>query len=296
MEAHALQTHRESASEDSGQTGACGLSGYTCQNVGSTERLISVAAGSALLAGGLRRIDSLGGVALALIGGSLVYRGASGHCSMYQALGIDTAHHNPATAVPAGHGEKVEHATLINCPPERVYAFWRRLENLPQFMSHLESVKVLDDKRSHWVAKGPMGVNVAWDAETYNERPNEMIAWRSLPGSQVDTAGSVHFKAVRSGQATEVRVSLKYDPPAGSVGIAIAKLFGESPEQQITEDLRRLKQLLEAGEIATTQGQSSGRATEPKGRRLSPNAAIDEAGSESFPASDPPAWTSTTTG
>jgi len=263
--------------------------------VGSTERLISAAAGGALLVGGLRRIDSPGGLALALVGGSLVYRGASGHCSIYQALGIDTAQHNSATAVTANQGEKVEHAILINRPPQEVFAFWRRLENLPQFMQHLVSVEVLDDGHSHWVAKGPLGLTAQWDAEVYGERPNEMIAWRSLSGSQVDTAGSVHFHAVRAGQATELHVSLKHDPPAGSVGIAVAKMFGESPKHQITEDLRRLKQLLEAGEIATTDGQPSGRA-EPLGRRRTSGAMLDEAAMESFPASDPPGWTTSTAG
>ncbi|HVF86762.1 MAG TPA: SRPBCC family protein, partial [Pyrinomonadaceae bacterium] len=123
-----------------------------------------------------------------------------------------------------------------------------------------ESVRVTDDKRSHWVAKAPAGTTVEWDAEVYNEKQNEMIAWRSLEGADVDNAGSVHFERASGGRGTVVKVSLKYDPPGGVIGATIAKLFGEAPDQQIQEDLRRLKQVMEAGEIPTTEGQSSGRA------------------------------------
>jgi uncharacterized membrane protein len=127
-------------------------------------------------------------------------------------------------------------------------------------MKHLESVKVTGGDRSHWVAKGPAGTSVEWDAEVYNEKENELIAWRSLEGSQVDNAGSVHFESAAGGRGTIVRVVLKYDPPAGKLGAVVARLFGESPAQQIDEDLRRFKQLMETGETATTEGQPSGRA------------------------------------
>jgi uncharacterized membrane protein len=114
-------------------------------------------------------------------------------------------------------------------------------------MDHLESVTVLDERRSHWVAKGPVGSKVEWDAVIHNEIPNELIAWRSLEGAEVDNAGSVHFTPTETGD-TEVRVVLRYDPPAGRVGAAIARLFGEEPSRQVAEDLRRLKQVVEAGE------------------------------------------------
>jgi uncharacterized membrane protein len=123
---------------------------------------------------------------------------------------------------------------------------------------------VTGEGRSHWVAKAPAGTTVEWDAEVYNEKENEMIAWRSLEGSQVDNAGSVHFTPAPGGRGTQVRVVLKYDPPAGVIGAAVARLFGESPAQQIDEDLRRFKQLMEAGEVATTTGQPSGRAASAK--------------------------------
>ena len=132
---------------------------------------------------------------------------------------------------------------------EAVYRFWRRLENLPQFMTHLERVTETGDGKSHWVTSGPAGLAVEWDAEIINEVENQVIAWRSLPGSDVVTAGSVNFDAVRGGRSTQVRVHLHYAPPAGKAGALVASLFGREPSQTIREDLRHFKQLLEAGEI-----------------------------------------------
>ena len=131
-----------------------------------------------------------------------------------------------------------------------VYRFWRNFENLPRFMDHLESVAVIDEDRSHWVAKAPAGTKVEWDAVIHNEIEDELIAWRSLPGSEVNNAGSVHFEPTADGRGTEVRVILSYDPPAGKVGAAVAKLLGEEPSQQVEEDLRRFKQVMDAGETA----------------------------------------------
>jgi uncharacterized membrane protein len=224
-------------------------------NVGSMERWLSVLGGGTLALYGLRR-GTLGGLAAAVAGGSLVYRGLSGHCPLYSALGLRTARRGPATTIPAGRGIKVEQTVTVNRSPEELYDFWRNLENLPRFMRHLESVQVEGD-RSHWVAKGPLGICVQWDAEIYNENPNEMIAWRSLEGADVDNTGSVHFTPAPPGRGTEVRVVLKYNPPAGKLGAGIAKLLGEDPKQQILDDLRRFRQLVEAGAIATTEGQMS---------------------------------------
>jgi uncharacterized membrane protein len=196
---------------------------------------------------------TLGGMAMALLGGAFVYRGITGHCSCYQALGVSTADekHGPATSVPAGAGVKLEKAITVNRSPSELFRFWRNFENLPHFMHHLESVTVRDNRRSHWVAKGPLGVRVEWDAEIHNEKPNTLIAWRSLENSDVDTAGSVHFAPTLGG--TEVRVILKYNPPAGKLGAAVARLFGEAPEQQIEEDLRRFKDMMESRQTAMTR-------------------------------------------
>jgi len=221
-------------------------------NVGEVERWLSGVGGGLLALDALRRRSLLslfeGGAAA-----SLLWRGLTGHCQLYAALGVNTACHNPAASVSAGRGVKVVKAVTINRPAEELYRFWRNFENLPRFMSHLESVK-LEGQRSHWVARGPAGLSASWDAEIINEQPNTLIAWRSLEGSQVSTAGSVHFSPAAAGRGTEVRVTLKYDPPAGKLGAAVARLFGEEPGQQIDEDLHRFKQLMEAGEVPTNRG------------------------------------------
>ncbi|MEY4938331.1 MAG: hypothetical protein RIQ93_66 [Verrucomicrobiota bacterium] len=159
-----------------------------------------------------------------------------------------------------GDGPRKVFAITIDRPAEEIYRFWRNLENLPKFMHHLKSVTVSDDRHSHWVAKGPVGTDVEWDAEIIADTPNELIAWRSLPGATVDNAGTVRFESAPGGRGTVVRIALKYDPPAGALGATITKLFGEAPEKQIPVDLRRIKQLLETGEVTRTEGQSSGRS------------------------------------
>lgn len=212
-------------------------------NVSNPERWISLVAGTAIAAYGLTR-RSIGGVLTAALGGTLVYRGLSGRCPGYTALGISTApQKRDGVSVPYGKGIRVEDRVIVDAPADQVFRFWRNFENLPRFMSHLEAVKVLDTRRSHWTVKGPGGSNVEWDAEIINEIPNELIGWRSVDGSQVDHAGSVHFTPL--GVRTEVRVLLRYDPPGGSLGAMVAKLFGEEPQQQLHDELRALKKLIE---------------------------------------------------
>jgi uncharacterized membrane protein len=126
-------------------------------------------------------------------------------------------------------------------------------------MENLESVEVIDSKRSRWVADGPAGIDAEWEAEIINEIPNELIGWRSVEGSRIDNAGSVHFTPAAGGRGTEVKVVLRYDPPGGKLGAMVSRIFGEDPDWQVQEDLRRLKMLIETGEIATIQDQPSGR-------------------------------------
>ncbi|HEX6084716.1 MAG TPA: SRPBCC family protein [Thermoanaerobaculia bacterium] len=229
------------------------------KNVNDPERWVSVIAGSALAAYGLK-MRSIPGIVLAALGGSLVWRGATGHCMVYEAMGITSvADDGRQVSVPYGHGVRVEKSVTINAPTENVYAFWRNLENLPRFMHNLEKVEVYDTKRSHWWAKGPAGTTADWEAEIINEIPHELIGWRSIEGSKVDNAGSVHFTRLPDGRGTEVKVVLRYDPPAGVLGATVSKILGEDPAANVQEDLRRLKMLLETGEIATTEGQPSGR-------------------------------------
>ena len=228
------------------------------QNVSNPERWLSVVAGAALAAFGLKR-RSVSGLAIASIGGGLLWRGATGHCAVYKSLGLNTnGDGERQVSVPYGRGIGVEKSLTINAPAEQIYTFWRNFENLPRFMEHLQSVDVQDSMHSHWVAKGPAGLKAEWDAEIINEIPGELIGWRSVEGSNVQNAGSVHFSPAAGGRGTEVKVVLRYDPPGGALGAAVAKLFGEEPSMQVMEDLRRLKQLLEAGELATTAGQPWG--------------------------------------
>ena len=228
------------------------------KNVNDPERWISVVFGGALTAYGLK-MRSIPGFILSAIGGALVWRGATGHCPVYEGLGVSSVPDDGRqVSIPYGHGVRVEKAVTINVPVEQVYAFWRNFENLPRFMHNLESVEVHDSTRSHWVAKGPAGTKVDWEAEIINEVPNELIGWRSIEGSRVDNAGSVHFTPA-AGKGTEVKVVLRYDPPAGVLGATISRILGEDPAVNVREDLRRLKMLLETGEIATIDGQPSGR-------------------------------------
>src|SRR5215813_229929 len=156
---------------------------------------------------------------------------------------------------------RVAQAVTINRSPEEIYRYWRDFQNLPRFMKHLESVRATGDRRSHWVAKSPVGRTVEWDAEITEDRPNELIAWRSLEGADVDTVGSVRFQRAPGGRGTIVKVEMRHSPPAGMAGATVGKLLGEGFEWEIKNGLRRLKQLMEVGEIITTEGQSAGRAS-----------------------------------
>lgn len=155
-------------------------------------------------------------------------------------------------------GEEFEKSIVINRSPEACYRFWRDLEGLPRFMHHLESVQVRDQRRSHWKAKGPLGFTAEWEADLTTDEPNAFLAWCSVPGSDIEHAGSVRFEPAPGGRGTLVHVYMRYNPPGGAAGSLLAKLFGEEPSQQVDEDLRRFKWLIESGEIPTTVGQSAG--------------------------------------
>jgi uncharacterized membrane protein len=219
-----------------------------------TERWASLIGGGAMVLMGLRQ-GSLRGALTALTGGGLLYHGATSQKSI-----TDTV----SEAVGANQSIKVEKSvSILNKSPQELYEFWHNFENLPSFMKHLRSVQVIDHTRSHWVANAPGNSTVEWDAETVIDDPeNYVIAWSSTENAQIDNSGFVRFQAAPPGRGTEVKVLLEYNPPGGAVTAAIAKLFGEEPEQQLGDDLRRLKQVMEAGEIATTEGQPSGRGRE----------------------------------
>ncbi len=190
------------------------------------------------------------GVGLALAAGGLIYRGAT--------AGPPLRGRSPVASVPHGQGIKIVKTATIEKSPEELYRFWRNFENLPRFMTHLKEVRVLDDRRSHWVTKGPAGTTVEWDAEIITEVENELIGWRSLEGADIGNAGSVRFTPGPTGRGTEVKVTLEYDPPAGRLGATVARLFGEEPAQQVGDELRRFKQLMEAGRSPPTTASPRG--------------------------------------
>jgi uncharacterized membrane protein len=168
-----------------------------------------------------------------------------------------------ATPRSSVRGFHVHEAITINRPLTEVYQFWRKFENFPTFMSHLESVQTIGSSRSRWRAKGPAGVRVEWEAEIIGDRENEWIAWRSMEMSAIQHSGSVRFEHAPGARGTELHVELQYNPPAGVLGVAVARLFGDDPEQQIRDDLRRFKQLLEAGEVSLSDGPGLWRPAQP---------------------------------
>lgn len=208
------------------------------------ERWASLAAATAVMVYGFSR-RSVPGVALAAVAATpFAYRTLVGKWPFENG--------STRTALSGDRGIHVREAMRIDKPISEVYAFWRQLENLPRVLTHLEQVTELGNGRSHWIARGPAGMGVEWDAEIINEVENKVIGWRSLPESDVVTAGSVNFKPIRNGRATEIAVHLQYAPPAGRAGAFLARIFGREPSQTIREDLRRMKQVLEAGEIPRT--------------------------------------------
>jgi uncharacterized membrane protein len=157
------------------------------------------------------------------------------------------------------NGIEVRQSFTLNRSADELFAFWRRFSDFPRFMKHVESVTELDGKRSHWVVRAPGGRTVEWDAEIVEEIPGRSIHWRTIGDAGVRHGGQVEFRPATGGRGTVAEVHLAYDAPGGRAGAALAKLFGEEPEIQVREDLRRFKRLLETGEIPTTYGQSCGR-------------------------------------
>ncbi len=264
----------------------------TRPNVDQTERQLAVAAGGALLLHALlsrSRTSLLTGT----LGAALVWHGQSQRSPIYEALDVNTAR-QPLWGDSNGLGDtndwqrhqgwqggqreqrrerpqsrqapthrntiEIERAVTINKPAQELYTYWRKLENLPNFMEHLQTVEQSDDKHSHWVARLAGGLPVAWDAEIVEDKPNERIAWRTLPDAQVQQSGVVTFKSATGERGTVVNVDLKYSPPGGIVGETFARLLNGITAQQVKDDIRRFKSLMETGEIPTVEGQSSGRA------------------------------------
>ncbi len=223
------------------------------ENVTDAERWASIVGGSAMVLLGLQQ-RSLRGILTAIAGGSLAYHGATAQKSLTDTVG---------EAVGINKALKVEKTVTIRKSAEELYNYWHNFENLPTFMKHVKSVTVMGTRsagaeissRSHWIANAPLGQSVEWDAEVIKDEPNRLIAWASVEGADVDNSGFVRFQPAPGDRGTEVKVVMEYNIPGGQLTAAVAKLFGEEPEQQIGDELRRFKMLMEAGEIATTEGQ-----------------------------------------
>lgn len=229
-------------------------------NLGEHERIGSTTLGAALVGYGLKRRDWLG-VLSAVGGAALIYRGATGYCQVSESLGRDArANGDTREALAGPRGVNVCEAVTIQRSADELYREWRNLESLPEKMKHVQSVEELSDGTSHWSATGPAGKTFEWDAEILQDIPGKLISWRSLPGADVTSAGSVNFDDAAD-HGTRVTVRLQYDPPGGKIGAYVAWLMRQAPSQQIREDLRQWKSRLEAGESPTTDGQTSARAS-----------------------------------
>jgi uncharacterized membrane protein len=229
------------------------------RNLATWERGMSIGVGGALLWFAARH--EKGRAPAAAAGAGLVARGVSGYCPISAAIGRDAS--DTRSALGGSRGIRVRESVTIVRPVDELYALWRDLSRLPELLPHVERVDVLPDGRSHWVVRGPAGLRLEWDAEIINDIPNELVAWRSIDGADVVSAGSVRFTPARRG-GVEVRVNLQYAPPAGKAGMWAATLLGANPARQIREDLRRLKQTLEAGGAPRAERERE-EASEPVG-------------------------------
>jgi uncharacterized membrane protein len=225
------------------------------KNLGPIARAASIAAGAALTGLAINRRRPYG--LDSALGAALLVRGASGYCPVTDALGPRSDRDDTRTALSGSRGINLKASVTIARTPEELYGFWRRLENLPLFIRGLETVERLSDDVSEWTWCGPGRMRLRWRAEIINDIAPELIAWRSLPEADLVSAGSVKFTPLVRG-GTEVTVTMQAAPPGGKAGAAAAWILGRGPSTELNEDLRRLKQLFEAGEVPTVSGESSG--------------------------------------
>ncbi len=219
------------------------------QNVGQVERIVSAAIGSLMVISAFGRNKSVVGRSSKLgIGGYLLYRGLSGNCPLYTAMGLEG---------PQSKAIELRTTLTVNKPKEEVYRFWRKLENLPRFMEHLKMVKELDNRRSHWEAKIPGNIgNIEWDAEITDEKPGELIAWQSLENATIYNSGHISFRESPDGTGTELMVRIIYQPPAGNAGAAAAQLLNPIFEKMVKADIKRFREVIETGEVSNAQNET----------------------------------------
>jgi uncharacterized membrane protein len=276
----------------------------TTVNVSEHERLLSAIAAPILAYTGIKR-GGFTGFLMGVASAELVYRSLTGHSPLYHALGVNTAvaHHDAAVSVPHEQGIHIEKSVYIARPRSELYAFWRNLSNLPRFMPYLEKARELGETYSHWIATGPIGLmRYHWDAEIINDVKNEMIAWRTVEGSQIAHAGSVRFEPTPNNLGTIVNLELEYIAPGGKLAALLASLIGASPEQQVSQAMDSFVTLMETGKLPNQKGGKLSilpfGAAKPE--KVLKNAArrreverradyVQMTSEDSFPASDPPA-------
>lgn len=236
-------------------------------NVGALDRVVSALAGLGVVAYSLvKAVRSPWRAAFALAGAPLLARALRGRSRLYDLLGVSSVHHPRQRGVEPELSKYVEASETIQIEAQDLYDFWKQFDNLPRFMEHLQRVSQLPDGGWHWVAAAPAGAEVEWDADVTQDIPGRLIAWRSRPGSQIANEGFVEFAQAPGDRGTELRVRLMYEPPAGQLGVLVAKLFGEEPKQQIEGDLMRLKKLIESGDLPNLSN---------RGQRRIPDAEAD---------------------
>lgn len=224
-------------------------------NLTRVDRWAYVAGGLALVAWGLSRRNAVRTGAAGL-GGWLLYQAYSGYNPMFEPLGIRV--NREPTESGAGETIVLDQAITINAGREELYRYWRDLGNLPNFAPRLTRVEVLDELNSRWHVRAAQGREVVWESEITHDEPGREIAWRSMHQTTLTHFGGVHFRDAPGGRGTVVAVHLEYVPPVGALGAALARMTGQAPERYVTDALRRLKQLVEVGEIITTRGQPAG--------------------------------------
>lgn len=222
-------------------------------NVGNNERIVSAALGAFLLSSGLNNLfkHPISALVKTALGGALLYRGASGHCPVYSSMGKTKG----VSTTPAIN---IRTSLMVNKPKNEVYAFWRKLENLPLFMKHLASVTEIDNKHSHWEAVIPGNIGkIKWNAEIVKEEEGYLIGWQSIPNSMINNAGKVTFNDAMGGQGTELEVVISYHPPAGEIGAGVAKLLNGMFEKIIRQDVMNFKEYIETKHNSGTKQPSS---------------------------------------
>ena len=223
-------------------------------NLGGAERMLSLAGAGALGVWGLRR-GGASGIASGLLATALLARGLTGQAPVRRWAGPNRFERAVANREGWSSASVTVQAVTINAPREALYRFWRSFANLPRFMENIERIDVIDERRSHWVVKAPAGRSVEWDSIVTEDQPDRRIAWESAEGADVANAGWVEFRDAPAGRGTEVHAFIAYEPPGGTLGRLAAKLFQREPAIQARRDLKRLKMLMEAGEIATNAPQ-----------------------------------------